>query len=220
MHLDAAPDMGLEQFRRSARLNTGTVFLTLLPLACAWSCGLGLFKTMVALALLHRYAPGGGLPGAMGLMGQAPWFWGIACLAALEVIVDIWPGMDVRWNRATGLLRVAGAAILAFMSASGDGMALQATWAVLGASVALFTYGVHAGARRAAQEAGTNVFVSPVTSVTETCMIFAILLPLSAMPVLSGLMLGFTALAGCLVLYLIFPSVKAAYAQMLFAPGR
>lgn len=213
MHFDATVARGQISLR-SPRLNQGTIFLTLLPLACAWSAGLGLFKTMIALGLLHRYAPNGALPGSMGLLGQAPWFWMIAALAVIESVFDLLPNLDTRWDRATGILRVAGAAVLAFLAANAEPIAVQAAWGALGALVALFTYGVHAGARLAAQEAGTNVFVSPVTSVTETCMVFAILLPLSAMPVLSGLMLGFTALAGCLVIYLIFPSVKAAYGRM------
>ena len=135
--------------------------------------------------------------------------------AVIEFVFDLLPGCDVRWDRITGLLRVGGAGLLAYFAAVGEVPAGRIIWGIMGVAVALFTYGVHAGARLAAKQAGTNVFVSPVTCVTETCMIFAVLLPLSAIPALSALMLGFTALAGCLVIYLIFPSVKTAYKRMV-----
>jgi hypothetical protein len=188
-------------------------------MACAWCSGLGIFKTLLALGLLHRYVPNGGLPGIMGTLGQSPIFWAIVAFAVAEIIADLLPNFDVRWDRLTGLLRLAGAAGLAYLAAVQEPMALRITWAVLGIGLALFTHGIRSGARLAAQEAGTNVFVSPVTSVTETCMIFATLLPLSAMPALSALMMGFTALAGCLVMYLIFPCVRQAYRSTLFLPA-
>lgn len=191
----------------------------LLAPACSWCVGLGLFKTLLALGLLHRYAPGGALPGALRYLGENAVFWPVVILAATEAIVDMIPGGDVRWDRWNGKLRVIGGATLAFMATINMGMFNALFMAVLGGCLALTTHGFRSGARLAAAEVGTNKFVSPVTSVTETCMIFATLLPLSAMPQITFLMLMFTLLGGCLVTYLVWPKVRQAWTEVFMVGG-
>jgi hypothetical protein len=187
------------------------VFLLLLAPACSWCVGLGLFKTVLALGLLHRYAPGGVLPGALRLIGSNMVFWPSVLCAATEVVVDMIPNADVRWNRWNGKLRVIGGFALALLATLHTGIVPALMMGCVGAFLALVTHGAHTGARLAAAEAGTNKFVTPVTSVTETCMIFATLLPLSAMPQLTFMMLCFTFMAACLVTYLIWPKVSEAW---------
>jgi hypothetical protein len=185
--------------------------LLLLAPACSWAAGLGLFRTLLALALLHRYVPGGQLPGALHYVGSLPAFIAIAVLAAVEMIIDAVPGQDVRWDRWNGKLRVLGGAVLAGMAVANFGAFTVVLMSALGAFLSLITHGFHSGARLAAAEAGTNKFVTPVTSLTEDCMVFALLLPLSAMPQITFLMLCFTLLGGCLVMYLVWPKVRQAW---------
>lgn len=198
------------------KLETEVTFLLLLAPACCWCAGLGLFKTLLALGLLHRYAPNGALPGSLSYLGSAAVFWPVALLAFTETVIDMIPGGDVRWNRWNGKIRVLGGSALGWMATAHTGLFNAAFMALLGAFLALISHGFKSGARIAAAEAGTNKFVSPVTGVTETCMIFAILLPLSGTPALTGMMLMFTLLGGCLVMYLVWPCVRQAWTEVFF----
>ncbi|MGI8908608.1 MAG: DUF4126 domain-containing protein [Candidatus Sumerlaeaceae bacterium] len=206
-------------FWRQDRLDTSAVFLLLLAPACSWCAGLGLFKTLLALGLLHRYAPGGALPGALHHLGHTWVFWPVVMLAVTETVVDMIPGGDVRWDRWNGKLRVLGGAALGWMATLHTGIFNAAIMALIGAFLALITHGFRSGARLAAAEAGTNKFVSPVTGLTETCMVFAILLPLSAQPVITFMMLCFTLLGGCLVMYLVWPKVRQAWTEVFNLPS-
>jgi len=182
--------------------------------ACAWCAGLGLWRTLMMLALLDRFAPGGALPGVLAHLGQPPFFWLFIALGAAEATIDLLPGRDVRWDRWNAQLRILGGGALAFLATAPAGIGGQVFFALVGLFLALFTHSIHSGARIAAAKAETNRIVSPVTSITELCMIAGVILPLSDTPALTMLMMGFMILASTLVAYLVWPCVRTALLQV------
>lgn len=195
--------------------NQGAVFLFLLGPACAWCAGLGLWRTLFVLGLLHRYAPGGELPGLLPFLARPEVFWPLVLLAATEVVIDAIPNADVRWARWNGKVRVLGGMVLAYLTFASEPLPLSIIMALLGAFLAAFVHATTTGARIAAQRAGTNLFVTPVTSVTQDCMILATLLPLTALPTMSVVMLAFMIMASCMVIYIIWDCVFEASLELV-----
>lgn len=176
--------------------------------ACGWSCGYGLFKTLLCLAILDRYIPGGHLPGALSILGSDTWFIPICVAGGFEMIIDLIPRIDLRWHRLTAHISIIGAGVLAWFLMDGQDGMTRVMALITAAILAAVAWCVHTAPRRASIPAGTSNFISPIASLTEDCIIGSLLLPLSAMPPLTILMLIFTIVAGVLIMYIIWPSVR------------
>lgn len=191
-------------------------FLILAAPACAWLAGMGLFKTLFAMMAIHRWIPGGEFFGFLAqLFNSNQIFYIICALAAFEVIADLVPRWDIAWHRWNGHLRVMAATGLSWLILENEDAFSQATMALVGASLALMSYTATTAARKAAIRGGTGVFVSPISSVTENCMIAATLLPLTKTPPMSLLMLAFMLMAAMLVIFIIRREARETF-QWLF----
>jgi hypothetical protein len=185
-------------------LNQNSLFLILAAPACAWVCGMGLFKTLLVMVMMHRYVPGGEFSGLLGeAFSNKSFFYGVVALGALEVVVDFIPRVDLTWQRWTGHLRIVAAAVLVWLVLAHEETASKVMMAVVGVALAITSYTATTSARRAAIRGGTGGFVSPISSVTEDCMIAATLLPLTKLPPMTLLMVAFMMMASLLIIYVI-----------------
>ncbi len=182
-------------------VNQNSLFLILAAPACAWLSGMGLFKTLFAMMSLHRWIPGGEFTGTLGHLFEMDWFlYLLSTLAAIEVVVDLAPRWDIAWHRWNGHLRIFGAMALSWMILENEDVFSQFTMAIVGASLAITSYTATTSARKAAIRGGTGVFVSPISSITENCMIAATLFPLTRLPPLTLLMIAFMTMAAMLII--------------------
>lgn len=188
-------------------MNQNSFFLILAAPACAWVAGMGLFKTLFAMIALHRWIAEGSFFGPLGQLFNADWFLYLICmLAAIEVIMDLVPRWDIAWHRWNGHLRIIGAVVLSWMILANEDVFSQATMALVGASLAIMSYTATTAARKAAIRGGTGIFVSPISSVTENCMIAVALFPLTIPPpmnLMTLLMVAFMAMAAMLIIYMV-----------------
>jgi len=188
--------------------------------ACAWVAGLGLFKTLFIMAIMHRYVQGGTFDGPLQAMGTDAIFYPIVALAAVEIIIDLIPRWDIQWDRCTGHLRIAGAVILSFLLLSSQDLFSQITMAIVGAALAITSFTAKTSARKASIRGNTSSIVAPVSSVTETCLVAATLFPLSKLPPMSLLMLAFMTMAALLVIYVVRRESRETLAWIFGAPWK
>lgn len=184
-------------------VNQNSLFLILAAPACAWVAGLGLFKTLLLMSVMHRYVPNGAFSGPLSALGDDPVFYLVSALAAVEIIVDFIPRWDIAWDRWTAHLRIIGGAVLAYQVLYSETMDARIMMAVVGAALAATSFTAKTAARKASMRGQTDTFVRPVSAVTEDCMIVATLLPLTKLPPMTLLMVAFMAMAAMLVMYVI-----------------
>jgi hypothetical protein len=192
-------------------------FLILAAPACAWLAGMGLFKTLFGMIALHRWIPGGEFSGLLAQIFETEWvFYLICALAAVEVIVDLAPRWDITWHRWNGHLRIVAGMVLPWMILENEDVFARATMVIVGASLAIMSYTATAAARKAAIRGGTGGIVSPVSSITEDCMIAATLIPLTRLPPMTLLMIAFMIMASMLIIFVIRREARETF-QWVFA---
>jgi len=188
--------------------------------ACAWVAGLGLFKTLFIMAIMHRYVQGGTFDGPIGALSNNAIFYPIIVLAAIEIVIDLIPRWDIQWDRWTGHLRLVGAVVLSFLLLSSQDIFSQITMAIVGAALAITSFTAKTSARKAAIRGNTSSIVAPVSSVTETCLVAATLFPLSKLPPMSLLMLAFMIMAALLVIYVVRKESRETLAWIFGGPWK
>lgn len=165
---------------------------------------MGLFKTLATLILMHRWVPNGHFSGPIGNVLGADWFLVVVgVLAAIEIIMDIVPGWDVRWQKWNGHLRVVGALALSWIILSGEDFVSRVIMVIVGLMLVVISYTAIVSARRAAHRGGTARLVTPVASVTENCMFIATLVPLTRLAPMTLLMILFMTGAAMLIIYVL-----------------
>ena len=190
-------------------MNQNSLFLILAAPACAWVAGMGLFKTLLVLICMHRYIDGGQFSGPLGdILENNVFFAVVGVLGAVELIVDFIPRWDIAWHRWNGHLRVAGAVALTWYVLHSEDVSSRVIMCVVGAALAITSYTATTSARKAAIRGSTGAFVSPISLVTEECMIAATLLPLTKLPPMTLLMVAFMAGASLLIIYVIKPEAR------------
>ncbi len=197
-------------------VNQNSLFLILAAPACAWVAGMGLFKTLFAMMAMHLWIAGGNFSGPLGQLFDFDWFFYlISALAAIEVIVDLAPRWDIAWHRWNGHIRIIGAMVLSWLILENEDVFSRATMALVGASLAIMSYTATTAARKAAIRGGTGAFVSPISSVTEDCMIAATLFPLTRLPPMTLLMIAFMTMASMLIIYMVRREARETF-QWIF----
>lgn len=177
---------------------------------------MGLFKTLFAMLAMHLWIAGGAFSGTLARLFEADWFfYPICALAAIEVIVDLVPRWDIAWHRWNGHLRIVGAVVLSWLILENEDVFSQVIMATVGASLAVTSYTATTAARKAAIRGGTGIFVSPISSITEDCMIAATLLPLTKLPPMTLLMIAFMTMAAMLIIYMIRREARETF-QWIF----
>ena len=190
-------------------------FLILAAPALAWTAGMGLFKTLLILLIIHHWVPNGTFTGTMSFVGHPIGFYIICALGALEMIIDMIPRADVWWDRWTVHLRLIGGVVLGFIILETETLDTQIMMAIFGIMLTVLAYVAKTAARRAAIQSGTAPFVAPVSSITENCLIVSTLAPLTRLPPLTILLLLFMALAAIIVIYIVRQEARQAF-QWLF----
>lgn len=164
---------------------------------------MGLFKTLLVLVIMHRYVPGGHFSGPLEILG-ANWLLYVSiALAAVEVIVDAIPRLDIQWDRRNAPLRFAGAIALSWMVLYQEDLFSRILMAMVGVALCMISFTAKTSARKAAIRGGTSALVAPIGSVTEDCMVAATLLPLTQLPPMTMLMVAFMAGASMLIMYVV-----------------
>jgi len=190
-------------------------FLILAAPACAWVCGMGLFKTLLMMVLMHRYLPHGQFAGPLGELFSQDWFFYGACaIGTVEFLIDFVPWTDIQWQRWTGHLRIIGAAILSWVILSHEDVMSRIIMVLVAIALSLTSYVATASARRAAICGSTGAFVSPIASITEDCMIAATLAPLTQLPPMTLLMVAFMCMASLLIIYVVRPEARDTFAWL------
>lgn len=184
------------------------LLLILAAPACAWAIGIAPFQAIFFMGVMCRWLPGGELPGLLAHMGSTAFLIASGVIAAVEFVFELISGLDVRWDKWTGHLRVLMAGIISYLIMSSEDITTRLIMAGIGMFLATLSYASRSGARRAAYECGTGVFVAPVTGVTESCLVGTIIFPLSAMIAISGLMMGFMFLGAMVLMYVIWADVR------------
>jgi hypothetical protein len=205
----------LDDIHTPDMLNQNSLFLILAAPACAWLCGMGLFKTLLAMVLMHRFVPGGEFFGFLGNLFSTAWFFYLmVALGGLELLMDLIPRLDLAWQRWTGHLRIAAAPVLVCLILSHEEVASQVIMALVGVALAVTSYTATTAARRAAVRGSTGGFVAPISSVTEDCMIAATLLPLTKLPPMTLLMVAFMMMAALLIIYMTRQEARETFAWL------
>lgn len=198
-----------------AMLNQNSLFLILAAPACAWVCGMGLFKTLLVMVMMDRYIPGGQFSGELGRLFATDWFFYSAItLGIVEFLIDFIPRLDISWHRWTAHIRIIGAAVLTWHILAHEEVASKVMMSVVGIALAITSFTAITSARRAAIRGSTGSFVTPISSTTEDCMIAATLLPLTKLPPMTLLMLAFMLMASLLIIYMTRREARETFAWL------
>ncbi len=178
---------------------------------------MGLFKTLLGMVLMHRFAPAGQFSGPLGQLFDTQWFFYAAIgIGMIEVIADLIPRFDIQWMRWNGHLRLLGGVLLPwFILHPLDDVVSKVMMVIVGVLLAFTAYIAIMSARRAAVRGGTIGFVTPISSVTENCMIGATLLPLTRLPPMTFLMVSFMCGAALLIIYMVRREARESFAWVL-----
>lgn len=196
-------------------LNQNSLFLILAAPACSWVVGMGLFKALLVMVLMHHYLPHGQFAGPLGQLFSTPWFfYFIIVMGIIEFIVDFIPRVDLSWGRWTAHLRIAAAGILPWYILTNEDVMSRITMAIVGMVLAITCITALSSARRASTRAGTQGFVSPIASTTENCMIAATLAPLTKLPPMTLLMLAFMMGASLIIIYVVRRDARDTFAWL------
>lgn len=185
-------------------MNQNSLFLILAAPACAWVAGMGLFKTLLVLVVMHRWVPHGQFTGPMAdFLGSDITLYVVSVVAVIEVIVDLVPRLDIQWDRWNAWLRILGAVVLTWFILHNEDSFSRVIMCAVAVALSITSLTAKTSARRAAIKGRTAVIVAPVASVTEDCMVAATLLPLTQLPPMTLLMVAFMAMASMLIMYVI-----------------
>lgn len=177
---------------------------------------MGLFKSLLAMMVMHRYLPGATFSGILGqLFSNEMFFYSVGALGVVEFLIDLVPKWDTQWHKWNGHLRIIGGAVISWAILSQEETSAKIMMAIVGFALALTSYTATTSARRAAVRAGTGGFVSPISSVTEDCLIATTLVPLVRLPPMTLLLVAFMLMAAMLVIYVIRKEAHETY-QWIF----
>lgn len=190
-------------------MNDYLLLLILAGPACGWAIGIAPFQSLFFIAVLARWLPNGQMPDIFTQMGSVGFVIASGGLAAVEFVAELVSGWDLKWDKWTGHLRMVIAGVISFLIVSSEDVLTQIIMGGIGVAMAIVSYSARSGARRAAYECGTGVFVAPVTGVTESCLVGTLIFPITKMISISALMMGFMTLGAMVIMYVIWPDVRA-----------
>lgn len=199
-------------------MNQNSLFLILAAPACAWVAGMGLFKTLFMMVIMQRWIAGGNFSGPMEILGSDAVLYAVGALGAIELIIDMFPRLDIQWHRYNGHLRILGAVCLSWFILHNEDVLSKIIMAIVGAALAATSFTATTSARKAAIRGRTSAFVSPISSITEDCLIAATLLPLTKLPPMTLLMIAFMTMAAMLIMYVIRNETRETLAWLCGGP--
>ncbi len=192
-------------------LNQNSLFLILAAPATAWVAGMGLYKTLLVMVIMHRWIPGGEFSGPLAFLGQDWALYLFGGLGIIELVVDMVPRLDIQWGRWNVHLRIVGAVALTWMLLIDQDVFSRVLMSIIAVALAVTSYTATTSARRAAIRGNTAPFVSPVSSVTEDCLIASTLFPLTQQPPLTLLLVLFMTGAAMLVIYVVRDETRETF---------
>ena len=158
-------------------------------LGVAFSAGLNIYATVLALGVLHRLEMFS-LPDSLVLLASTPVMIAAAILYIVEFVADKIPWVDSIWDGIHTVIRPVAAALLAYGLSDTLEPQLQIIAALAGGGIALTSHAAKASTR-AAVNVSPEPFSNWFLSLAEDGLVFVVMWLIAAHPIVALLLVLF-----------------------------